>query len=218
MSFRVDGIRHPVVQGVAAILAVLAILFGVNWCRARQAATHSKAEQRVEDARPAVAANTALVDSLQLELASVRAGWASAEAQWRARPAVPSGSRPGAHVTPLAATLPDSTPAVQLRALLGQEQAAHEVTRGLLADAIARGQALADSGQRLTLRAAELSVRVDSLQGAWRTLDRAYRELLAAPKPRRRWGAGCTGGYGAVASGGRGYVGPSATCGLAFSF
>lgn len=58
------------------------------------------------------------------------------------------------------------------------------------------------------------------LRTDYQKLETTYQDLLKSPKPRRRWGLGCSGGYSTVVSRRDHEVhdGPGASCGVAISF
>jgi hypothetical protein len=63
-----------------------------------------------------------------------------------------------------------------------------------------------------------LLVRYPRLIAAQDSVIKYQRVLLDHPRPRRRWGLGCSGGYGAAATtGGTVRVGPALACGLSYS-
>jgi hypothetical protein len=62
-----------------------------------------------------------------------------------------------------------------------------------------------------------LLVRYPRLVAAQDSVIKYQRVLLDHPRPRRRWGLGCAGGYGAASTGGTVRVGPALACGLSYS-
>jgi hypothetical protein len=206
MSFSVDGIRHPVVQGVVAIALGIAVLAGVNWCRARKADARSRAEQRVDSATPIVAAYKDSLEQARRALARSSAGVAHVDTIWRTKPL------PRVPATPTKAEVASgAVPLDSLFAVLAAEKARGDTLQ-------ARGDTLNAACTRLRNDCDVLAQRAVQLRAAFDSLVAAQRAVIATPAPRRRWGLGCAGGYAAAVKSGAAVVGPGAACGLAFSF
>jgi hypothetical protein len=196
--------RWLYVAGIA-ILALAGIV-GVNAWRAHRGDARSRAEQRADTATPIVAAYKDSLEQARKALARSGAAEARVDTVWRTRPL------PRVPATPTKAEVESgAVPLDSLFAVLAAER-----TRG---DTLqARGDTLNTACTRLRNDCDVLAQRAVQLRTAFDSLVAAQRAVIAAPKPRRRWGLGCAGGYGAVSSGGTAHVGPGAACGLAFSF
>ncbi len=77
-------------------------------------------------------------------------------------------------------------------------------------------QDLSQSCQTQTRLAQAFRLQVDTLRGLLALRERARLDLVR--QPRRRWGLGVSGGYGAVVTGGQVHVGPGVNVGISYSF
>lgn len=195
-------VASPVKLAVGIVLAVLALFGGWRcweWRRDRQREEYAAAVEaarldsvrvaQLADSLAAARVRTIYVDTLVIERAVTL---------WRERPDRPLPPGDTATVTELrtAITLRDAyIDTLETRGAV--LVAALDTTRRALTDY----RTLADS--TIAARGREVA---------------ALRRALEIGRPRRRWGLGFTGGYGATLTGGEVRHGPGLTVGLTFSF
>lgn len=204
-----------IAYSLAALVVAAFVLVGVTYCRGKQSEDRAKAEQRVDTWKPIAEDMRRRAVLAEAERDSANA----ALARELARPVapIPTGSRVGDRTTPAASSLSTTVTADSMRRLLAEEQRAHDATRGVLATTRARLDTTRALADRFRLEVERTHALVLAERAARDSLTDALTTLANTPKPRRRWGLGCSGGYGAVLAAGAVRVGPAIGCGVTFS-
>ena len=200
---------------VGAVVLALVLLLGVNYCRDKQSEERARNEQRVDTWKPIAEEATRRATAAEAERDSANARLARELS--RPVPPIPSGSRVGDRTTPAASSLSTAVTADSMRRLLAEEQRAHDTTRAVLAHTRARLDTTRTLAETFRLEVERTHALVLAERAARDSLTEALTDLANTPKPRRRWGLGCAGGYGAVLAAGTVRAGPGLSCGVTFS-